>query len=441
MKFKHVVLFGVVASIMSYLNSEANSEQDTDRQEEILGEIKELLDSDANELTIDQKLDEIKEEIPEHYEKAEEMAKDVSDDLIDELNSIVASLSSITEEVVDSFVAEDEKQPVELAVEPDTCDQEEPCSCEDTCTCEQEEPCSCECKESTVEETEEDAYRQNLIKDLEDLLSGIDAEVKPQPEVVTDEPDVETVETTEENTVPEIADLMEEICENEEPTESTEEEDLSEYTEDDFLRQIEEAIANATAGYTEELAAPVASPAKEECTNSEIDDIFADILNQENETPTSEPTEPTEEEEDAYLDELIDELKGDLETKPEPEVVETPVVDDVYARIQELYPGLNASFIRSVYNLKETIAEEYPLDKMVIILHRLSFKDLSNLQLFTDIVINHDYRVNVDENKMIVDILKEFRNTDGKILTNIFEVANQAKVLDGEYEGYHIEIE
>ena len=78
---------------------------------------------------------------------------------------------------------------------------------------------------------------------------------------------------------------------------------------------------------------------------------------------------------------------------------------------------------------------------MVIVLHRLSFSDLKDLYLFTDIVINHDYRVNVDEKKMIVDILKEFRNTDGKILTNIFEVANQAKVLNGEYEGYHIEVE
>ena len=409
MKFKHVVLFGVVASIMSYLNSEANSEQDTDRQEEILGEIKELLDSDANELTIDQKLDEIKEEIPEHYEKAEQMAKDVSDDLIDELNSIVASLSSITEEVVDSFVA-DENKPAELAVEKETC----------------------KCEEETTKSSEEDAYRQNLIKDLEDLLSGIDADVEKQP-VVAEEP-----VKSEQAEIPEIEDLMDEICENE-PEAVNDEEDLSEYTEDDFLRQIEEAIANATANYTEEPVAPVA-PTKEECSNSEIDDIFADILNQENEEVV-EPSEPTEAEEDAYLDELIDELKGNLETKVEPEVVETPSVDDVYARIQELYPGLNAGFIRSVYNLKETIAEEYPLDKMVIILHRLSFKDLGNLQLFTDIVINHDYRVNVDENKMIVDILKEFRNTDGKILTNIFEVANQAKVLDGEYEGYHIEVE
>ena len=53
--------------------------------------------------------------------------------------------------------------------------------------------------------------------------------------------------------------------------------------------------------------------------------------------------------------------------------------------------------------------------------------------------MNHDYRVNVDENKMIVDIFKDMINTDGKILTNIFEIANQARVLDGNYEGYRVE--
>lgn len=400
MKFKHVVLFGVVASIMSYLNSETSSEQDNDRQEEILGEIKELLDSDANELTIAKKLDEIKEEIPEHYERAEEMAKDVSDDLIDELNSIVASLSSSED---DEPVSVQNNQPV---LEP-----------------------------KKVEETvkEEDDYRKNLIKDLEDLLSGIEGE--PKEPVVVAAPSM-----PEEKVIPEIEDLVDEIRDHEPEEVTQEDDDLSDYTEDDFLKQIEEAIANATNDLAEEDEIKEPTPVKEEVSESEIDDIFADILNQENKEPVVEET-PTIKDEDAYLDELIDELKGDVKPETVEEVEPEVTEEDIYTKIHELYPCLNPSFIRSVYSLKESIAEEYPLNHRIIILHRLSFKDVMSLQTFTDIILKHDYRVNVDENKLIIDILKEFNNTDGKILTNIFEVANQAKVLNGEYEGYHIEVE
>ena len=42
---------------------------------------------------------------------------------------------------------------------------------------------------------------------------------------------------------------------------------------------------------------------------------------------------------------------------------------------------------------------------------------------------------------MIVDLFKLYRNSDGKILTNIFEIANQARLLHGEYEGYRVEVE
>ena len=39
---------------------------------------------------------------------------------------------------------------------------------------------------------------------------------------------------------------------------------------------------------------------------------------------------------------------------------------------------------------------------------------------------------------MIVDVFKEYVNSDGKIITSIFEVANQAALLKGEYEGYRV---
>ena len=42
---------------------------------------------------------------------------------------------------------------------------------------------------------------------------------------------------------------------------------------------------------------------------------------------------------------------------------------------------------------------------------------------------------------MIVDVFKQHVNTDGKIVTSIFEVANQSALLNGEYEGYRVMFE
>ena len=46
--------------------------------------------------------------------------------------------------------------------------------------------------------------------------------------------------------------------------------------------------------------------------------------------------------------------------------------------------------------------------------------------------------INADEKKMIVDAFRQHINTDGKIITSIFEVANQSALLSGEYEGYRV---
>ena len=60
---------------------------------------------------------------------------------------------------------------------------------------------------------------------------------------------------------------------------------------------------------------------------------------------------------------------------------------------------------------------------------------------FVELASNNGYNVNVDENQMIVDIFRCYVNTDGRILTNIFEIANRARLLDGYYEGYRIDVE
>lgn len=110
----------------------------------------------------------------------------------------------------------------------------------------------------------------------------------------------------------------------------------------------------------------------------------------------------------------------------------------IYDSIVALYPYLSNGFIKGVYELKESFASDYKEGQKIIILHRLVFADLEGLRQFVDVMMSHEYFVNVDEKQMIVDTFKEHVNSDGKILTDIFEIANQAKLLTGEYDGYRI---
>lgn len=204
--------------------------------------------------------------------------------------------------------------------------------------------------------------------------------------------------------------------------------------DDEYLRQITEA-----AGQQKQEEIDIKPARHAENKNEDLDDIFSEIVGNEKPQTKQEP-QPRQElrntSNDEYLRGLIDDLKYQLEEdKIKPNKVERV---SVFEKISDLYPYLSGGFIRAVYSLKESIAKENPAGSKIVILHRVNFKDLESLRQFVEIVSNHDYTVNVDENKRIVDVFKEHINVDGKILTNIFEIANQAKVLDGDYEGYRI---
>ena len=141
-----------------------------------------------------------------------------------------------------------------------------------------------------------------------------------------------------------------------------------------------------------------------------------------------------------YLSDLIDTLNKDdfAEKIKENKRKEEELKIKVYDSIKAIYPYLSNGFIKGVYDLKEVFAKDYKEDEKIVILHRLVFEDIDGLRKFVDVMVNHNYLINADEKKMIVDVFKEHINTDGKILTDIFEVANQAKYLSGDYDGYRI---
>ncbi len=217
--------------------------------------------------------------------------------------------------------------------------------------------------------------------------------------------------------------------------------------DEEYVKLIEEASRRAREEEADldvdSLFAEVLAPKEEEVKeeNDEIDDIFNEIVSQEElvrreEIPEEEPVTETGEEE--YVSLLVDDLRRQLledEWKQKKENEERKIL---YRKINEIYPYLSQGFVRAVYDTKNAIAKEYPFNRRIILLHRLLFTELEELRQFVEIVLSHDYNVNVDENKMIVDVFKEHMNTDGRIITNIYEIANQAKLLGGEYDGYRV---
>jgi len=142
--------------------------------------------------------------------------------------------------------------------------------------------------------------------------------------------------------------------------------------------------------------------------------------------------------EDRYVSSLIDDLKTKMDVEEESRRAKEEEFKEVYEKIHKAYPYLSNGFIRNVYELKESIAKEYPLGEKIVILHRSLFKNVENLRQYVEITLNHDYQINADEKQMIVDCFKQYTNSDGKIITSIFEVANQSALLGGEYEGYRV---
>lgn len=139
-----------------------------------------------------------------------------------------------------------------------------------------------------------------------------------------------------------------------------------------------------------------------------------------------------------YVSSLIDDLRTRMIEEDEAKKAAQDEFNRVYENISKTYPNLPFDFVKSAYELRDSLDDEYPEGTDIVILHRIKFNDVDNLRQFVDIALNHNYAINADESKMIVDVFKQYTNTNGRIITTIYEVANQAIILNGEYEGYKV---
>ncbi len=195
----------------------------------------------------------------------------------------------------------------------------------------------------------------------------------------------------------------------------------------------------------EEETVDIVEPAVEEDSNAEVieenvnETAEEDVNNEvESEEKVEETVKDTNNNDKPYVSTLLDDLKKQLETEAEIKKQKEEKNKEIYDRISRMYPYLSKSFVKTVFDLKEDFARDYSNGQKVVVLHRIKFMNVDNLRQFAEIALNHDYLINVDENKLIVDIFKQFDNSDGKILANIYEIANQGCLLNGTYEGYNV---
>ena len=239
-----------------------------------------------------------------------------------------------------------------------------------------------------------------------------------------------------------------EVIENDLGDEEIAEVDVENSNEDELLKQIQKNINDADN--------PEVTIAKDENIEKDIDSILSEIEgHDEKKVPAEEKENPVEDleqlfeeqaiteknlssEETEYVNSLIDELKQQMDKEDNQKLKKEEEDKEIYEKVHGIYPYLSERFVTAIYGLKEQLASEYPNGKKIIVLHRLSFNDVEDLRQFVEIVLNHNYNINADEEKMIVDVFKEHVNADGKILTNIFEIANQGSLLNATYDGYNV---
>lgn len=400
MKVKNLVLFGFILSAISYLSKQI--EEENDDEQKFFSELEDI------------DLQQVKDELGSKLEKA-----------IVEFGDVVGSIAKIGSDAFDKFLSD---------------------ASEDL---EKEEYVE-KLKEAIASKEEKDNVESDTLEvsstTFDDLLNVIEEAVADEvEEVAKEEPSEEeslwhNASFNYDDLIQDLKDTLNSFDLGEEVEEVQAEDSLEEAN--DAYNIVKEAASKPNEGKEiedlfEDLLVDTKVKAQKEVDKDEIDAIFQEILDQENGEEEKEVEVETEEVKDGedYLQDLIDDMQEEIEAEQE----ETK--PDIYDQINELYPYLTKSFVRSVYDLKQSIADEYPYDKDVVVLHRVSFNNLEDLQQFVEIVTNHNYGVNVDEKKMIVDLFKLYRNSDGKILTNIFEIANQARLLHGEYEGYRVEVE
>ncbi len=128
---------------------------------------------------------------------------------------------------------------------------------------------------------------------------------------------------------------------------------------------------------------------------------------------------------------------SDTEENEEVEEMKEEVSDEV-KEVASIYPYLSTSFVAEQFARNDVFNEKYPEDTLVTISHKARFSHLDEKEQFCSIAKENEYEVEELTEKEVL-VKKKMYSTDGAILSDIYNVANQVNCLNGTYEGYQID--
>ena len=143
---------------------------------------------------------------------------------------------------------------------------------------------------------------------------------------------------------------------------------------------------------------------------------------------------------------VLDEEKEEKEQEEKDEVrfinISDTTGEETYApeilEVAKLYPYLDKHFIAEQFARNEAFTKQYPEDTLITIAHKAKFADARVLADYAKIAEDNGYSSEaLDETENV--ITKKMFVTDGSILSDIYNVANQVACLGGTYEGYKID--
>ncbi len=142
-----------------------------------------------------------------------------------------------------------------------------------------------------------------------------------------------------------------------------------------------------------------------------------------------------EEEEQVHFINIDD---GEETEEVEEQKEECEEVSDEVKEIASIYPYLSTSFVAEQFARNDVFNEKYPEDTLVTISHKARFSHLDEKEQFCSIAKDNEYEVEELSEKEVL-VKKKMYSTDGAILSDIYNVANQVNCLNGTYEGYQID--
>ena len=265
-----------------------------------------------------------------------------------------------------------------------------------------------------VKPDEEEAEAEEAAETFEDYLEAAET-------VVAEETEAEKEETV--RTYEDIVETAEVVKADEETAEAEE----AAETYEDYLEAAETVSIDEEASGIEISSIP------------EIDESAKRVKSPEDNLPVYEVPDDLDEMVESKIPEVNSDYYNDRYHGADDRDGLNSEKKHYVESISNFFPYVSSSLIDNVYEQKDAIANSYPAGSRVRLFHLLKFSSEADLNSFIQIADKHNYRSEIVNDGLKVEVSNEMKVKEGALLTDIYVVANQAGILNGEYESFSIE--